>query len=305
MGSPLDYILGGLPIVGGIIESAIDRNRALKDRQHLEDYYHPKNQVARLKEAGLSPGLLYGSKAAGQSAQPQATEMNTGLAEGAMAYQATRINRMQMDMLKQQVREQTYKADILEKERDYWTAGQNRAQDLEATVEGKKLQNSISELERQNRNIKNDMARIDYAVQNALYGDGTLVGKERQTLVNLTLQGKQVIQETINMVTRNEQMKQDIVNMVTTNQKLKGEIALIATTNQKRQQEIKNLLANEEYVRELIEKVKVEKGFIATKAEHAAKTVASKEIISDFGPDIEIMEAVRWMLLKYATGNLN
>lgn len=56
----------------------IERNWALEDRAHQEQYTSPEAQMDRLKAAGLNPNLVYGEgvTATGQSEQPRPVSFN-------------------------------------------------------------------------------------------------------------------------------------------------------------------------------------------------------------------------------------
>ena len=65
----------------------MQRADALADREHLEQYNSPKNQMRLLKEAGLNPMLAYGQLGNFQSVLPNKTS-----AEGAASYAPYRLD---------------------------------------------------------------------------------------------------------------------------------------------------------------------------------------------------------------------
>jgi len=54
------------------------RNDALADRQHLEEYNSPYAQMNRLKQGGLNPALMYTQGTVGQTEQPRQAQPSGG-----------------------------------------------------------------------------------------------------------------------------------------------------------------------------------------------------------------------------------
>jgi hypothetical protein len=79
----------GAGIAGSIINPILQHNQnirnrkyALQDRDYMNEYNSPKAQMARLKEAGLNPNLVYGSgnavtQSASSNSQAQAPQVDT------------------------------------------------------------------------------------------------------------------------------------------------------------------------------------------------------------------------------------
>ena len=66
---------GALNTTTGFLTANRNRRWALQDRDYENAYNHPKQQMQRLREAGLNPNLVYGLGAAqNQSATPSQTE---------------------------------------------------------------------------------------------------------------------------------------------------------------------------------------------------------------------------------------
>lgn len=88
------------------------RRDALSDYQMQNQYNHPSSQMARLREAGLNPNLVYGNGATTQGANvrssdsgswnPQASEFDFGAAaqQGLAAYMSTDMKEAQLDNLR-------------------------------------------------------------------------------------------------------------------------------------------------------------------------------------------------------------
>lgn len=104
-----DFILPGVGTAANIIGGVIARGQALKDArtarsQYLEDraYNEPKNQLARMREAGLPSAAYFTGGASSQSApnpvMPYETDNNIASAgENISRYQSTRLQRIQVE----------------------------------------------------------------------------------------------------------------------------------------------------------------------------------------------------------------
>lgn len=88
---------------------------------HLQnEYNHPSSQMARLRQAGLNPNLVYGDGANMPTAQiksadkpnwnPQAPQFDVGSAIG--AYQNTKVQQAQIDLLREQTTATRTNADL-------------------------------------------------------------------------------------------------------------------------------------------------------------------------------------------------
>jgi len=200
-------------IIGGIIE----RKRALKDRAHLEEYTSPQAQVQRLQEAGLSKGMLYDSRAAGQSAMPN--ETSSGFEEAGKhlaGYVAHSLQRKQMDLVDAQIA--NTQADTAVKqatERRTWA--QALGDYAESTVKNAQM-NAQLNTELLNSNFKpsntlektvtmgvegqeqailgakmeNDLREINTEVMKTLHAEGVLTDKAKAEYAGVVINNRQM-----------------------------------------------------------------------------------------------------------------
>lgn len=125
MGKPFGETLAGFaaPIsaVASLGSAAIQRGWALKDWRRVNEYNSPKAQVARLREAGLPLASMFSGSGGSQSADVKSSQVDPtlGTAQGLSAYMQNRMQRKQIELIDQQIREQSAKADITEGERDW------------------------------------------------------------------------------------------------------------------------------------------------------------------------------------------
>lgn len=130
--NPLDLIPVVGPIIGNVVDSAMQagqnrKNRAFAEHMHntqrqeaLADwnmqnqYNHPSSQMTRLREAGLNPNLVYGNGAVTPSAQMKSSEYSQpqqlapkidiggALTTGLLASQDLKMKQAQVDNLRTQ-----------------------------------------------------------------------------------------------------------------------------------------------------------------------------------------------------------
>ena len=108
---------GALNTTIGMMTANRNRRWALQDRDYENAYNHPKQQMQRLKEAGLNPNLVYGSGAAqNQSATPSQTETeieSPNVSESIQAAINNRTAKINNALMIQKLREVT-------RENDFW-----------------------------------------------------------------------------------------------------------------------------------------------------------------------------------------
>lgn len=107
----------GIQAISTAIQNKKARKWALQDWNRQNEYNHPSAQMARLREAGLNPNLIYGSgtqAATGMASrganpaqfQPQSFEIGSGISQavsgGLGAYYDTQVKEAQIDNLRQQ-----------------------------------------------------------------------------------------------------------------------------------------------------------------------------------------------------------
>lgn len=107
MGLPINFKSGIKNVIRSGATSAIDfgfdqlsgginAGRARKAWERQNAYNHPKQQMQRLKEAGLNPALVYGSSSGGVAGQ--ASSYNPGSAPNTSRYQDARVKGAQTDL---------------------------------------------------------------------------------------------------------------------------------------------------------------------------------------------------------------
>lgn len=118
-------VAAGLPIAGAIGSAALQRGWALKDWHRMNAYNHPKEQVRRLREAGLPLASMFSGSGGSTSSAPQSSHVDPSLgsAQGLEKYFTNQMQRKQIQMIDEQIREQSAKADIVEGERDFKILG--------------------------------------------------------------------------------------------------------------------------------------------------------------------------------------
>ena len=108
---------GALNTTIGMMTANRNRRWALQDRDYENAYNHPKQQMQRLKEAGLNPNLVYGSGAAqNQSATPSQTETeieSPNVSESIQAAINNRTAKINNALMIQKLRE-------VKRENDFW-----------------------------------------------------------------------------------------------------------------------------------------------------------------------------------------
>ena len=108
---------GVLNTTTGLLTANRNRRWALQDRDYENAYNHPKQQMQRLREAGLNPNLVYGSGAAqNQSATPSQTETEVepvNVSDSIQAAINSKTAKINNALALQKLREAT-------RENDYW-----------------------------------------------------------------------------------------------------------------------------------------------------------------------------------------
>lgn len=140
---------------------AMQRQDSLSDWAMQNQYNHPSSQMARLREAGLNPNLVYGNGATAEGGQvrgtevqswrPEAAQFDLGAAAGSglAAYYDTQVKQAQIDNLRVQ-------NDVLEAERLSKLAG------IDFTKSQTKTSDFKLALEEQLRDISIGQREADY-----------------------------------------------------------------------------------------------------------------------------------------------
>jgi len=141
-------------------QAALNEQAAISDYERTLDYWNkqneynlPENEVQRLKEAGLSPGLMYSGSAAGGSAASGTanTQAPTGLAQVGLGHAAP-IN-YDMDMMSRVLDMQEQQANI-----QYLRSLTGRTDVETGNVES---QTALNRVMVQNVSLRNEMQQLD------------------------------------------------------------------------------------------------------------------------------------------------
>lgn len=99
-----DLALSSVPVIGSLGAAAIQRNWALKDWHRVNEYNHPKNQIARNKEAGLPLAAMF-SQGGSTSSDVRATQVDPslGTAKGLESFFTNRMTRKQLQLMDEQI----------------------------------------------------------------------------------------------------------------------------------------------------------------------------------------------------------
>lgn len=99
-------LLPAIPVVGNVISSAIQRGQSRRDIERQNEYNSPKNQLARLREAGLPAAtMLGGSYVNAQTDLPQVSNLDPtlGTAKGIETFMQNRIQKQQIQTMRQEM----------------------------------------------------------------------------------------------------------------------------------------------------------------------------------------------------------
>lgn len=117
----LPAIASAVPVIGAFGSAALQQHYAQKNWDRVNAYNHPKQQIQRLKEAGLPLATMFGGQG-GSTSTPINTpnvDPTLGTAEGMSRGMQLEFQRRQMQLMDQNIRSATYDADIKEKLRDF------------------------------------------------------------------------------------------------------------------------------------------------------------------------------------------
>lgn len=112
-----DLALSTIPTLGSLGAAAIQRNWALKDWQRVNEYNHPKNQIARNKEAGLPLAAMF-SQGGSTSSDVRSTNVDPtlGTAKGLENFFTNRMQKKQLELLEDQIYTEKGRGQIAWKE---------------------------------------------------------------------------------------------------------------------------------------------------------------------------------------------
>lgn len=172
--SLLSGLTSALPVVGSIGAAALQRHWALKDLQRQNIYNSPKEQIKRLKEAGLPLATMFGGQGGSTSEQPQNTNVDPslGVAKGLDNFFTNRMQSKQLELLDAQIRSQNADASVKEGEAKW--LGQTAisgATNQEDILIAKRDQAQFESIIKGNEQILSNQAT---AIESELYSSGKL-----------------------------------------------------------------------------------------------------------------------------------
>lgn len=106
--------LGAIPVIGSMGSAMLQQHYALKNWHRTNAYNHPREQVKRNKEAGLPLAAMFSGSGGSTSQAPSTPNIDPslGTAQGLEKYFTNRMQKKQIELIDQQIREATASADI-------------------------------------------------------------------------------------------------------------------------------------------------------------------------------------------------
>lgn len=227
MGGFKDFLTGlstVLPIGGAFGSAALQQSYALKNWERQNAYNHPKEQIKRLKEAGLPLASMFsgsGGSSTSQSIDTPNVDPNLGTAEGLQRGMQLAFQRKQMELLTQNIRSATYDADMKENLRNFElsttmdSSGGKNIPDFEPQfgdtnqVQGLRRQRAIQESEKISKGILTDLQGIELKVKEELDKLGKLTGETLERVQNIMLHNDE-----LRVRIHNEERRRALVNQV-------------------------------------------------------------------------------------------
>lgn len=169
-------VLGAIPVAGAIGSAALQQKYALRNWERQNQYNSPKSQVQRLKEAGLPLATMFGGQggSTSESIPTPNVDSTLGAAEGIQKGMLFTMQKKQMELLDQQIREKTADADIRGLERDFLSertidssTGKDDRKDFEPQfgdsnfVQGERRKRAMQEAQLQGSRIVNGLKQIE------------------------------------------------------------------------------------------------------------------------------------------------
>lgn len=210
----IPLLAAGLTAAGSIGGSALSRGGSRRAIDRQNEYNEPKNQVQRLREAGLPYAALTNSISGNQSQTQSYTESGVGEAMGGGIdkFIQTTQHRKAIDAIDAQINATNAQTDATNAQREKTNAERDtilydlQMKQRDPTMDGTSYVERTQGLEIEYRQLQNEMSRmsndfklIENIVQRDLYYDGTLTVTSRQQLKNLMMQSK-TMQQHISLV---------------------------------------------------------------------------------------------------------
>lgn len=146
------WLAPAITATAGLVASIAQRRSAKKDIERMNAYNHPKAQVARMREAGLSPSLMYSQGNVGnQASTPPPLDFSRVAPEALQALNQTRMTQAQVEAVNANTRRVGVLTEVNELQRDVLKknpylneeAYNSIIQSLKATAESKAARSGL------------------------------------------------------------------------------------------------------------------------------------------------------------------
>lgn len=196
----------GIGVIGDLISNKQSYNQSVQLWKMQQEYNLPKNQIARLKEAGLNPNLVYGNgqvvgnTATQQAHSPQA--MQLGKIDLAGRYAQLANLQAQNDLLNAQVRKTNEETTGQQLANDLTTefgrlehgAGlrltEQNIKSAEAIQNNTEAQTALLKTQQVGQSILNSKSQLEFDAQSELYEVN--IAKSIQEYLNLVSTGRNI-----------------------------------------------------------------------------------------------------------------
>ena len=167
-------------VAGNVVSGALQNRWNRKAWERANKYNHPKEQIKRLQEAGISPSMFYSGGNLHQASVQSSSNIDPslGVGEGISQSQKMRAQTVQeklssLELQGLEIRNQGMRLDNQEKQKDiqYYDADRNFRMSTTAAklnLDGKRLQiqknwnRTQEEIQREANSIKQFSTRTDY-----------------------------------------------------------------------------------------------------------------------------------------------
>lgn len=113
--------LSAIPVLGALGSAALQQKYAVKNWERTNAYNHPREQVKRLREAGLPLASMFTGSGGSQSQSLNTPNIDPtlGSAKGLDNYFTNRMQKKQLELMDQELRIRSADADLKEIGRDW------------------------------------------------------------------------------------------------------------------------------------------------------------------------------------------
>lgn len=200
-----------IPSIGSIGAAALQRNWALKDWNRVNAYNHPKEQVSRLRQAGLPLASMFSGSGGSTSSAPNTPSIDPtlGTAKGLDSYFTNQLTRKQVQLLDEQIGkaeadkvisqvaankardEDTYYREALHDENGWLRLGNRRRDSLDLSMREQVAKTKTSEILADLQGAKTQ-ADIDHILSTIALGKQQIAYNEAMQLIDkITIQKMQ------------------------------------------------------------------------------------------------------------------